>query len=437
MTSERPLSVTIIAVLNFFNGAVVACSLLQQVRFYSPSQPLALALTLWSMCLFLIGFGLLEVKKWAYWAELGLAALLVVVEFVLFVRENQALSYAVAPSIAIIAYLLFGSVRHSFGNSPMQSLPTRFRARSLPIHAGAIVPIWLVWVLVIALLNERQTNDNGQYDMSPDWSPDGKQIAFASARDGDFDIWIMNSDGSGVRNLTNNTTGDYNPAWSPDGQSIVFSGAVGKPDEPTGLYIINIDGSHLRQVIDHECLHPDWSPDGQLLVCSLNDILHVVRIDGTNFHSLKVLGVSPKWSSDGKFIAYAALTGLNTVNIWIVNADGTNPRSISTVNTNGLDWSSDDRWLVFSSRIEHRSHLAIMDINGANMRRLTHLGNVGIDPDWSPDGKTIAFEALADIMVVNVDGSNVRNLINKNVLPPTLTPTLPKLSSTATPNYTN
>jgi TolB protein len=70
---------------------------------------------------------------------------------------------------------------------------------------------------------KRLTN-NPAYDGWPKWSPDGEKIAFETDREKDYGICVMNSDGSGLRNLTtNNTYRDRWPCWSPDGKKIAFS----------------------------------------------------------------------------------------------------------------------------------------------------------------------------------------------------------------------
>ena len=63
-----------------------------------------------------------------------------------------------------------------------------------------------------------QTNltNNSAYDQFPAWSPDGAHIAFSSQRDGDYEIYVMNADGSGQTNLTNNPATDWYPAWSTE-----------------------------------------------------------------------------------------------------------------------------------------------------------------------------------------------------------------------------
>jgi Tol biopolymer transport system component/putative hemolysin len=113
-----------------------------------------------------------------------------------------------------------------------------------------------------------QLTDNPADDFAPAWSPDGSQIAFVSDRDqkpGINDIYIMRSDGSGVRRLTADTAIDYEPAWSPDGLLIAFRS---NHDGPADIYVISAaDGSGLRQLTGDpaEDWSPAWSPDGTLI----------------------------------------------------------------------------------------------------------------------------------------------------------------------------
>jgi Tol biopolymer transport system component len=78
---------------------------------------------------------------------------------------------------------------------------------------------------------------------TPAWSPDGRKIAFASERDGSSEIYLMNADGSDQRNLTLNLAYDGDPAWSPDGQKITF---VSNRDGRFEVYVMNADGSGQR-----------------------------------------------------------------------------------------------------------------------------------------------------------------------------------------------
>ena len=115
---------------------------------------------------------------------------------------------------------------------------------------------------------------NSVFDGDPAWSPDGKSIAFSSDRDGNREIYAMNADGSNVRRLTN-TGGvvsdvqldglDADPAWSPDGRRIAFNS---NRDGDYEIYVMNADGSGQRNLTDNASLDalPAWSPDGREIV---------------------------------------------------------------------------------------------------------------------------------------------------------------------------
>lgn len=108
------------------------------------------------------------------------------------------------------------------------------------------------------------TDDSLGGDEYPDWSPDGTRIAFHSYRDGNWEIYVMNADGTGQTRLTYNPEEDTYPAWSPDGTRLIFSSArVGYTD----IYIINVDGTGLRPLTSDPApeYDPTWSPDGSMI----------------------------------------------------------------------------------------------------------------------------------------------------------------------------
>jgi tol-pal system beta propeller repeat protein TolB len=123
-----------------------------------------------------------------------------------------------------------------------------------------------IWVMDADGSNPKKLTDHG---LDPSWSPDGKQIVFASHRDGIFQIYGMNSDGSNVRRLTKHNAEDSNPAWAPDGGSIVYTSATG--DDHRGLFLMGPDGSDphgLAHSKHQDFCFPSWSPDGRTIVFS-------------------------------------------------------------------------------------------------------------------------------------------------------------------------
>jgi Tol biopolymer transport system component len=101
---------------------------------------------------------------------------------------------------------------------------------------------------------------SGAYDSAPAWSPDGEQIAFESDQDGDMEIYVMNVDGSDVRQMTDNTIHDEGPVWSPDGKRITFTSGPGDLDGD--IWVMDSDGSGRTQLTDSPGRDesPDWQP---------------------------------------------------------------------------------------------------------------------------------------------------------------------------------
>ncbi len=108
--------------------------------------------------------------------------------------------------------------------------------------------------------NPTNLTNNPAEDSLPDWSPDGTKILFCSERDGNNEIYVMNADGSNPTNLTNNPGEDLEPAWSPDGTKIAFESNRNDYDD---IYTINVDGSgevNLTNNPGSADVHPSWQP---------------------------------------------------------------------------------------------------------------------------------------------------------------------------------
>lgn len=105
----------------------------------------------------------------------------------------------------------------------------------------------------------RQLTESAGSSKSPNWSPNGEQIVFASDRDGEWAIYVMNRDGSEVQKLTDNPEGDFEPTFSPDGAYIAFRRNTGNPG-PSGanIYVMRTDGTDIQCVTSQGGIEPDW-----------------------------------------------------------------------------------------------------------------------------------------------------------------------------------
>jgi Tol biopolymer transport system component len=237
-------------------------------------------------------------------------------------------------------------------------------------------------IYVLTAGETRQLTDpNGRYsDGSPVWSPDGQKIAFASNREhGLPNIYLMNADGTEQRKLTDFELGADCPSWSPDANRIAFTGwtELVKGVWELDVFVVNVDGSGL-----------------------------------TNLTNTREDEQSPAWSPDGERIAFDCGEG-----ICVMNAEG-NDRGVIAPDSSGRSnsspaWSPDGQRIAFHSYIEGTDwQIYLIDSDGANLTRLTHLGLYGVsDPVWSPDGKKIAFQDDEFIYVLDLESGIVTKLV--------------------------
>ena len=110
----------------------------------------------------------------------------------------------------------------------------------------------------------RQLTRSGFLNEYPSWSPDGKRIVFQTARNGEFDIYVMGRNGGSQRNISRHPARDQWASWSPDGRYIAF---MSERDGSDDVFLIRPDGTDLMNVTrtpDLQESHPTWSPTGAL-----------------------------------------------------------------------------------------------------------------------------------------------------------------------------
>jgi TolB protein len=150
--------------------------------------------------------------------------------------------------------------------------------------------------------------ENAAHDLNPAWSHDGTKIAFMSNRtDGFFDIWVMDADGSNPTQLTTGGGHDQWPRWSPDDSQIVFSSFRDSDDE---IYTMNADGSNQVRVTSSPGTdaYPNWSPDGTKIVFMSNrggqDIRHLFTMNPDGSDQTQISDIAntskPAWQPVGE-----------------------------------------------------------------------------------------------------------------------------------------
>jgi Tol biopolymer transport system component len=242
----------------------------------------------------------------------------------------------------------------------------------------------------------RQLGTGGGY--KPAWSPDGQRIAFASRRDGDEEIFVMNADGTGVTQITHNDVADTDPAWSPDGQQIVFASDRDRYGSSADfdVFTMSADGSDPVQLTDNLVWdnQPAWSPDGRRIAYISEQTIWLIAPDGSNRTQLtqkapisKDDDYSPNWSPDGREIVFSNdfvfIPTVHTVSIHTIDVETREERELTRgLNpSHGPAWSPDGRKVAFSHGFSNDTDVFVMNADGSAATPITHFVSDD-DPDW-------------------------------------------------------
>ena len=252
-------------------------------------------------------------------------------------------------------------------------------------------------------------------------APTTPKILFASARDGNRDVYIMNPDGSEQVNLTQHPADDQQAVWSPTGEQILFASNRGHHVWGTwDLYLMDPDGSNVRRIFKKETFRsaPTWSPDGKQIA------YHNINWDAGESHIyIATLGEQeeeriaegwvPVWSPDGMELAYVAYIldarRVTLVDIRTRKQERLLPRK-ATSWQNGPSWSATGDKLVFSwnknplppnhrpgrdrfpPEWKKKETIYIVNRDGTGLQQLVdEAGHYAVNPVLSPNGDEVLY----------------------------------------------
>ncbi len=260
-------------------------------------------------------------------------------------------------------------------------------------------------------------------------------IAFISRRTPAPQVFVMQDDGSGLRQFTDVPISAALPGWSADGQSIGYSSA--RADDGSDIYVTTLDGKRTDRLTNRPTSdsRPRWSPDGASILFQSNRgfnwEVQLMTPEGedaregvTNLTQHPAADGGGSWSPDGAKVVFASERDGGDSDVYTMDV-GTRVVQRLT-ETPGFDghaaWSPDGRHIAFTSQRGEHYGLYVMDADGQNVRALAKA--VGPEtrydgqPSWSPDGARIAFISNRDhlkwtsyeIYTMDADGTDTRRL---------------------------
>lgn len=286
-------------------------------------------------------------------------------------------------------------------------------------------------------------------------APETAKIAFMSKRDGNAEIYSMNSDGSDQINLTQHPAADYNPTWSPNGKQILFSS---DRDGIFDLYLMDPDGTNVRRVFKSSKYRMEaaWSPDGKRIAYAQGapgkailqfgmrfvpyaDLtLCVAAVNGDSVEKLTD-GFNPSWSPDGREIAFV-VGGRKGTPLGIFDLQRRSRKILLLKEmpwTLGPSWSRDDK--IAFAKLEgaafdaqgflrfNKGTIHTIDSVGGNLHQVTDENSYS--PTWSPDGSELIYNArvgFSQIFKIDLNGGDPTQLTHdgSNSSPDWFDPTL-------------
>jgi Tol biopolymer transport system component len=205
---------------------------------------------------------------------------------------------------------------------------------------------------------------------------------------------------------------DEGPIWSSSNLIAYLSGRGG-PRGSGGLWLIDPVTKEKEMLLVGCWVSPDWSPDGKWLAFARcwSGGIYKIKADSDSLTKLTSdWSFHPAWSPDGKKIAYSVAGG-DLAGIWVIDPDGNNKRRIGQWGWRAPDWSPSGEKFTFEGYIEGKGGICMADSNGANLKLLYPCEiSTGTSPSFSPDGTQIVFELNNQVCVMDTAGKRVTSL---------------------------
>ena len=284
-------------------------------------------------------------------------------------------------------------------------------------------------------------------DSYPDWSPDGKRLAFVSSRDGNSDIFTMTVNRKQLTNLTKNGLSEYQPTWSPDGEKIAFTRWMG--DASSRIYVIDSDGENEVELVGLPFYNdfPAWSPLGNKVAFvnrpergESESLIYTVDPNGKN---LQVIYENPDrrirqlaWSGDGAQITFSPIRGPIAVLDMVTHEVRTIdlPFDLPVYLPSSPDWSPDGQDITFTAfpppivTFDPGHGVFIIDRDGNPVRTIT-VDTHPLDAEgltWSPDGKKMLFGRDGRLFMLDLESEATELLFESASNPDWQDPSLPR-----------
>ncbi len=238
--------------------------------------------------------------------------------------------------------------------------------------------------------NQRPLTAHQTLSLSPDWSPDGRYLAYVSYLDGDPGIYSVDVKTGAKKEIVTSSTLDISPSFSPDGRSIALARSVGRGNSE--IFVCDRDGGNLRQITRSSGIdaNPAWSPNGKEIAFTSSrggsPQIYVMSADGSNLRRVTFEGDyndGAAWDPKGTRLVHATRRG-NQFDLAITDLVTLESKVLkrSTGSHESPAFSPDGRKIVYASTREGSTQIYVLDLAGGEETQLTRTGN-NQSPAWS------------------------------------------------------